>query len=183
MKKLIFVLVIAACLVVLYLAYQSKAPTAEDVYQATNNWSPEIEQVHFVERIDGKWITVFQSNNMLFAAVLRDNWPGGWELQYGPDHAGPVGSTGFEAQAMQDVIWGASRFNGTSFYFGRIVNPDIVKIRIEVEGKTLQPPIYTSSGSKLQRFYYQEFRGSTVSFYLTGLSEDGTILYTEGRKP
>ncbi len=175
MKKLLYtplvlIFVIAAFI---YFNYQ-QMPSELDVIKSTKKWSPQITEIHTVEKINGKWLSFFSSQETLFVANLEQNIFGSWEVKE------PLGSAENNLYERKGVVWGVSsvskpKEDGTSLYFGRIIDPEIKKITLEVSDEFYEDdiPILHSNG---KRFFFLTRKEDAVPFKLKALSEKNEVV-------
>ena len=82
MRKIFIWIVILTVLITVFLIYNHKQlPTEEDVFKITEKWSLATEEVYFVRKIDGDWLTIFRNRDSITIARLGQNWLGYWELR------------------------------------------------------------------------------------------------------
>lgn len=126
-------------------------PTASDVYRSTEDWSPRTREVFLVEKVNEEWITIFRTENSLFLGKLQRGAFGEWGLVDDLGNEGTLSAEPWPPEKSDEVLSSASQAKNLSVYFGKIINPDIHGIRIEVDNKTYRPTILESGR---HRFYY-----------------------------
>lgn len=82
MRKIFIWIVILMALMTVFLIYNHKRlPTEEDVFKITEKLNIGTEEVYFVRKIDGDWLTIFRNRDSITIARLQQNWLGYWEFR------------------------------------------------------------------------------------------------------
>ena len=177
-KKLLMGILILIVLfsIFLYQNYQ-KSPTSKDVYKITEGWTPSIDEVLDLKKVDGEWLTFFINEHTLFVGKLEQNWMGSWILMDDEGEKGSVIATAnYPPESDNEgVTWGATGINDkTSYYFGMISNPNVEEIVIVAQGNEYKDiPFIHSKGN---RFFLLRTKGNIIPYSFTALSKDGEII-------
>jgi hypothetical protein len=173
-KKTLFVFLLLIISFISFLFYNhQQPPNVNDVYKGTKKWSPSINEVYAIEKVDNRWLTFFGSKNALYIAKLEQNWIGNWQL------IDDLGTRGVLATAhysnSKGVVWGASGVDKKiSYYFGMVSNPEVVKVMIFAQGKEHKVSSFIHSNGK--RFFFFKTEGNVVPYTFKALSENGEII-------
>lgn len=156
-------------------------PTINDVFELTENWSPETEEVYLVKKIDGKWLTIFRNQHTVMIGELKQNWVGLWQLRDEMGLESSLTSTSYPPEKDDEITWSArgieEKEKENVFYFGQILNPEIQKITVETnENPAENVPLITSNGN---RFFFKKVKGKLVSpTNIKGFSKSGELKYS-----
>jgi hypothetical protein len=110
---------------------------------------------------------------------LKQNWLGNWQLN------DDIGMRGVLATAhyskSKSVVWGASGVDKkTSYYFGMVSNPEVVKVMVFAQGKEHKVSSFIHSNGK--RFFFLRTEGNFVPYTFKALSENGEIIVSAASK-
>lgn len=135
MKKFFIGIPILTVMIIVFLIYNHKQPpTKEDVFKITENWSPATEEVYFVRKIDGDWLTIFRNMHSIMIARLKQNWLGYWEIKDDQGYEATLISTEYPPLEVDEFNWSVGSNEGIrSYYFGQIINPTIKRIEVETK--------------------------------------------------
>ena len=172
--------VIAICLTG-FLIYNNhkQLPTEDDVFNITKNWSLPTEEVYFVRKIEGEWLTIFKSTRSNTIARLEQNWLGDWKMKDYSGYEGTVASVSLDylPSEAESFNWTAGSSIKTSHYFGQIYNPDIKQIKAETEKNFFEDALIINSGEN--RFFLAISNGELVlPVNIKGYSNTGELIYS-----
>ncbi|MFJ5766243.1 hypothetical protein ACIP9C_12790 [Lysinibacillus sp. NPDC093210] len=180
MKKIIlgivFTLIICSLIIP---SNHLQQPTEKDVLYLTKNWSESVEEVYFINEIDERWLTIFRTSQSTSVAELKQNWFGTWILSDG----NTLSSTYYPPLEDDQITWSASGKSkeNISYYFGEVIDPEIVKITVETQrGIFENVPFIESAG---QRFFLKRAEGSIfLPVNICGFSNSGELIYSSVKK-
>ncbi|WP_409367701.1 hypothetical protein [Lysinibacillus sp. 38-6] len=131
-KKVVLGIVLTAMLCTLLITYKHlQQPTEKDVMNITKNWSDSAKEVYLIRETDEQWQTIFRNSQSVIIAKLKQNWLGTWKLS----EKGTLSSTYYPPLEDDQITWSASGKSkeNVSYYFGVIIDPEIVKITVETQ--------------------------------------------------
>lgn len=154
-------------------------PTIDDVFTTTKTWSPPIEEVKLLGKIDGKWITIFRNHQSMKVGELKQNWFGIWRLQDEMGREEELISTYYPPEKEDEITWSARGVGEKEivYYFGQVINPEIQKITIETNGGFAEEaPIISSNGN---RFFFKKVKAQKVlPANIKAFSKSGELIYS-----
>ena len=157
MKKIIIGLAIITIFLTGFLIYNHKQlPTKDDVFKITKNWSPAVEEVYLVRKIDGEWLTIFRISHSILIARLQQNWFGYWKMKDDSGKETTLAASNYPPLQNNEFEWSAGSRGKTSYYFGQIINPNIKKIEVEIQKNFFEDAMIISSEKK--SFFLCEIR-------------------------
>lgn len=178
-KILIGTLVISLLFISVIIYNHKHQPTINDVFKMTENWSPATEEVYFVRKIDGVWLTIFRTQDTLMVGELKQNWLGSWHIQDDMGQESSLTSTYYPPEKDEEITWSAaeSEENKTGYYFGQLLNPEIQKITVETnENPAEDVSIITSNGN---RFFFKKVQSKLVfPVNIKSFSKSGDLIYS-----
>ncbi|WP_274307451.1 hypothetical protein [Solibacillus daqui] len=179
MKKVFIGIAIITVLIIVFLIYNHKQlPTKEDVFKITKNWSPATEEVYFVRKIDGDWLTIFRNMHSIMIARLEQNWLGYWEIKDDLGYESTLISTYYPPLEDEEFNWSAGSKAGIrSYYFGQIINPTIKRIEVETKKDFYEDALIISYEES--RFFFVKSDGEMVMpVNIRGYSETGELIHS-----
>lgn len=177
MRKLsIGIAIITILLMVFLIINHKQPPTKDDVFKTTKNWSPATEEVYFVKKIDGEWLTIFRSTHSIMVAQLQQNWLGYWEIKDDDGREATIASTAYPPLQDVEFSWTSGSNGKTSHYFGQIYNPAIKKIEVETEGNFFEEALILHTGDA-RFFLTKSSKELKMPVNIRGFSEDGTLIH------
>ncbi|WP_078554321.1 hypothetical protein [Bacillus alkalicellulosilyticus] len=178
MKKFLIGIATTAILLCLFLIYNhNQLPTEEDVFDITNNWSTQTEEVYLVKKIDEDWVTVFRSEHFIFVGQLEQNRLGYWKFKE-EGGGSSLASTYYPPEQDVDLTWAASAIDEEmSQYFGQIINPNIQEIKVKTEKDTFNNALIIDTNGK--RFFYKKSDAPMeLPINIRGNSESEDVIYS-----
>lgn len=176
----IIIVVILLFSIYLFIKHQ-QLPISQDVYAITTEWAPPITEVYTVQKVGGDWITFFSSNQMLFVGKIEQNWLGNWKLQHpitGEEQ--PIGSTSLDLINEKGIVVGVGGISRATddvatYFFGMIENPNVEKVVITTEAKTIDNiPFIVGNG---ERFFLYEKNGDPLPYQFKLIDKNGRMIY------
>ncbi|SES62419.1 hypothetical protein SAMN05216389_101109 [Oceanobacillus limi] len=176
--------VIGICIIVIgfaaFIIYNHKQePTKEDVFHATKDWSPRTEDVYYISKINGDWLTIFKNQNSIMIGQLRQNWLGSWEIRDESGNESTLASTYTPPDIDDDITWSAEvdKETETSYYFGQVINSKINTITVETKEDVHEDvPLLTSNGGL---FFFKRVKGQVnTPINIRGFSKTGELLFS-----
>jgi len=178
-KILIGILVISLFFISVIIYNHKQQPEINDVFEITKNWSPGTEEVYFVQKIDGKWITIFRNQHTLMIAELKKNWFGLWQIRDDVGEKSSLASTYYPPEKNDEITWSIAEReeNKIVYYFGQLVNPKIQEITIETKDSPVEDvPIITSNEN---RFFFKKVKDKLVfPANIKAFSKSGDLIYS-----
>lgn len=179
-KKIIgSIILVLLCLTSFLIYNHNLEPTESDVFYTTKEWSPQTEEVYFVRKIDGAWLTIFRSQHSLMIGELYQNWWGSWELREKNGKKGLLASIYYPPPKNDEIIWGAreSGNNEIAYYFGQIINPEIDSISIETKKNFYEDTMIIFSNGN--RYFFKFVKGKIIyPVNIRGNSKSGEVIYS-----
>lgn len=176
-KIFIGIAIITIILTVFLINNHKQLPTKDDVFKITKNWSPVTEEVYFVRKIDGEWLTIFRNTHSIMIARLEQNWLGYWEMKDDNGSKNTIASSEYSPSKDDEFSWSAGSKGKTSHYFGQIINPNIKKIEVETRKNFFEDALIISSGDA--RFFLTRSDGELeLPVNIRGFSETGKLIYS-----
>ncbi|MGN7478608.1 hypothetical protein ACTHOQ_12200 [Solibacillus silvestris] len=167
-------------LITVFLFYNHKQlPAEEDVFQNTENWSSVTEEVYFVKKIDGDWLTIFRNRDAIMMGRLEQNWLGYWELRGDEGYKSTLISTYYPPMEDDEFTWSASGSSGetSSYYFGQIINPMINRIEVETKKDFFEDALIISDGGA-QFFFVESEDEMLMPVNIRAFTETGELIYS-----
>ena len=179
-RKIVIGILLISLLFISVMAYNHKQqPTINDVFEITKNWFPGTEEVYFVRKIDGKWVTIFRNQDSLMIGELKRNWFGLWRIRDDIGEESSLASTYYPPEKNDEITWSIAEReeNEIVYYFGQLVNPEIQKITVEINEKPTEVvPLITSNGN---RFFFKQVKDKLVfPANIKAFSKSGELIYT-----
>lgn len=106
-KIFIGVAIITILLTVFLINNHKQTPTKDDVFKITKNWSPATEEVYFVRKIDGEWLTIFRNTHSIMFARLEQNWLGYWEMKDDNGSKTTIAASEYPPSQDDEFSWSA----------------------------------------------------------------------------
>lgn len=182
MKKIfIWIAIITIFSTVFLLTNHQKLPTKDDVFNITKNQSPVIEEVYFVRKIEGEWLTIFGNNHSIMIARLEQNWLDNWEIKNDNGGKTSIAASEYPPSLNDELSWSAGSKGKTSHYFGQIINLNIKKVEVETQKNFFEDALIISSGE--DRFFLTRTnRELQMPVNIRGYSETGKLIYSTSKK-
>lgn len=169
-KIFIGVTIITILLTVFLINNHKQLPTKDDVFKITKNWSPVTEEVYFVRKIDGQWLTIFRNTHSIMIARLEQNWWGYWEMKDENGSETTIAASEYPPSHDDEFSWSSGSKGKKSYYFGQIINPNIKKIEVETQKNIFEDALIISSGE--DRFFLTRSDGELeLPVNIRGFSE------------
>ena len=180
MRRIFIWIVILMALMTVFLIYNHKRlPTEEDVFKITEKLNIGTEEVYFVRKIDGDWLTIFRNRDSITIARLQQNWSGYWEFRHDQGFESTLNSTYYPPMKDDEITWGASSSKGgnISYYFGQIINPVIKKIEVETKKDFFEEALIIYDwGTKF--FFIKSDHEMLMPVNIRAFSETGQLIYS-----
>ncbi len=179
-RKIVIGILLISLLFISVIIYNHKQqPTINDVFEITKNWSPGTEEVYFVRKIDGKWVTIFRNQDSLMIGELKRNWFGLWKIRDDVGEESTLASTYYPPEKNDEITWSIAEReeNKIVYYFGQLVNPKIQEVTIETKGNPVEDvPIIASNGN---RFFFKKVKDKSVfPANIKAFSKSGDLIYS-----
>ena len=154
-------------------------PTEEDVFKITEKWSFATEEVYFVRKIDGDWLTIFRNRDSIMIARLGQNWLGYWELRNDQGFESTLISTYYPPMEDDEITWSASGSKGgnISYYFGQIINPMIKRIEVETKKGFFEDALIINDGGA-RFFFVKSDHEMLLPVNIRAFSETRELIYS-----
>lgn len=178
-KIVIGTLVISLFFISIIIYNHKQQPTINDVFEITKNWSPGTEEVYFVRKIDGKWVTILRNQHSVMIGELKQNWFGLWQIRDDVGQESSLASTYYPPEENDEITWSLAEReeNKIVYYFGQLVNPEIQKITVQTNEKPAEVvPLITSNGN---RFFFKKIKAKEVfPANIKAFSKSGELIYS-----
>lgn len=178
MKKILlsFVFVLTAILCSIIITYKHlQIPTEQDVLNMTTSRSVAAEEVYVIKEIGQQWLTIYGNSQSITIAELKQNWLGTWKLS----EEGALSSMYYPPLEDDQIIWSASGKSNenASYYFGEVIDPEIVKITVETQNGIFENvPFIESIG---HRFFLKRAEGLILMpVNISGFSQSDELIYS-----
>lgn len=154
-KKVVLGIVLTAILCTLLITYKHlQQPTEQEVLNMTKSRSEAAKEVYLIREIDEQWLTIYRNSQSITIAELKQNWLGTWKLS----EEGALSSTYYPPLEDDQITWSASgKSENESYYFGIVIDPEIVKITVETQKGIFENAKMLKSDG--QRFFLQKAQG------------------------
>lgn len=152
-KKIMLGIILTAILCSLLITFKHlQQPTEKEVLDRMKNWSESAEEIYLIREIDEQWLTIYRNSQSITIAELNQNWLGTWSM------GRTLASTYYPPLEDDQITWSASgKSEHESYYFGAVIDPEIVKIKVETQKDIFEnAKIIKSDG---QRFFLQKAQG------------------------
>ena len=176
MKKLLIGITMTVMIFCLFLIYNHKQlPTKKDVFNITGSWSPRIEEVYLVKKIEQDWLTIFRTHQSILVGRLEKNWLGFWRFK----GESSLTSTSYPPEQDVGFTWKASdkKEEGKSYYFGQIINPKIQEIKVETE-KDIYENASILDTNEDRFFFIESEKPMLLPINIRGRSKTGDVIYS-----
>jgi len=169
-------IILTAIICSLIITYKHlQQPTEKDVLNITKNWSEAAEEAYLIKEIDEQWLTIFRNSQSIMIAELKQNWLGTWILSEGRT----LSSTYYPSLKDDQITWSASgkSKDNASYYFGEVIDPEIVKITVETQKGTFENVLFIETEG--HRFFLKRTDGSVyLPVNISGYSKSGELIFS-----